>query len=189
MEDNGRTDAARILGAAFNTPTEAPVRETAIAPKAKKSSAGSWWSALRAVFALEDASSYERLVLLALLSRSRGARTSIVGIDELARLCGCSNRTVRRALRSAVDKGLVVIQSRGNRIKGPTLYRLNLFNRTGGPVESRDLAGQGDRLTPSQPVRESALQPVRESAPLIESHRRATGRSRCALGKNGEVGE
>ena len=169
MNEKRRTDAASMLEE-FNTPTALPPRETATTPSHKgssgKSSAGSWWGSLRAVFALPDASSHERLVLLALLSRSRGARTAIVGIDELSRLCGCSERTVRRALRSAVDRGLVAIQSRGNRVKGPTLYRLNLFNRSESPVETRSNSGHRVRSNPSQQVRESTLQEVTESTPL-----------------------
>ena len=175
--------------AEFNTPTALPPRETATAaPGRGKSAAGSWWGSLRAVFALRDASPHERLVLLALLSRSRGARTAIVGVDELAALCGCSERTVRRSLRAAVDRGLVAIQSRGNRVKGPTLYRLNLFNRPQSPPETRADTGQGVRFTPSQPVTESTLQPVTESAPLIESHTRGPGWCPTAVGEGEPTG-
>ncbi len=189
MDGNSRTDAAAMLQE-FNTPAALPPRETATASPGRngKSAAGSWWGSLRAVFALPEASPHERLVLLALLSRSRGARTAIVGIDELAALCGCSERTVRRSLRSAVDRGLVSIQSRGNRVKGPTLYRLNLFNRSQSPPETRADTGHRVHLTPTQPATESTLQPATQSTPLIERHTRGPGWCPSAVGEGEPTG-
>ena len=78
----------------------------------------------------------ERLVLLALVSFTNEAgENAYPSRATLARRCCCDRRTIQRAIKSLVERGLISPYGKG--IKGAIMYRVNLSPDVKGAAQSR----------------------------------------------------
>ena len=83
------------------------------------------WRQLPAIWAVEGLRPAERLVLLALAYFADGnGANSYPAQQTLASMCACSPDTVKRALRSLRDRGLITANGKGKR--GTIRYTVEL---------------------------------------------------------------
>ena len=83
------------------------------------------WRQLPAIWAVEGLRPTERLVLLAVAYfADAGGANSYPAQRTLARMCSCSPDTVKRALRSLRDRGLITANGKGR--KGTIRYTVEL---------------------------------------------------------------
>ncbi len=88
-----------------------------------------WWQFLRCFVdnGVPKVSAGAVAVWLVLFVQSRDQRV-ILSIEKIATRTGYSTRSVRRFVDELVEAGILIRTSRGNRIKGPTAYRLLRVN-------------------------------------------------------------
>ncbi|WP_368857400.1 helix-turn-helix domain-containing protein [Thiolapillus sp.] len=108
-----------------------------------------------------------KFVLVALAEHVSGeGRECWPSVSRLARMTGCAERTVQRALRTLEAAGLIRVEQRAGR---PALYSLNLPPT---PVRESGVGGWG-----LGPPSESRTPPVRESGNPRQNDTR-TGKNR-----------
>jgi len=94
------------------------------------------WRQLPAIWQLKDLSPTDKLVLLALAQHGDTAgRNAYPAQSTLAGYCNVNVRTVRRSLRTLIDKGIITPSGKG-RI-GTIRYTINLEISTATPKRSR----------------------------------------------------
>ena len=92
------------------------------------------WRLLRPIWRLDGVTAHQRFVLLALASFTdqRGGN-AYPSQSTLARMCCCDRRTVQRAMKSLVERGLITPTGKGR--KGTIRYAVNVTPDNAGAAQ------------------------------------------------------
>jgi|TARA_R110000824_G_scaffold78993_1_gene199136 hypothetical protein len=123
------------------------------------------WRQLPAIWQLKDLLPTDKLVLLALAQHGDSAgRNAYPAQSTLAGYCNVTARTVRRSLRTLIDKGIITPSGKG-RI-GTIRYTINLEISTATPKRSRSSASAG--LGSERPTIQSMNPDKKERGVMID---------------------